>query len=98
VNTSFPASPKRCGSFFLLDNHLGVHLKEEFRPADVGHHDHGREILKPPRGCSFPIHLGVLRVLDEDRGGGHIGQSGARLTEEHLDLVKGAVDLGSDNV
>ncbi len=72
--------------------------KQEFLPADIGHHNHGRDILKTPGCRTFPIYLGVLRVLDKDRGRGHITQGGPNLAEEHLDLVKGAVDLGPDIV
>ena len=80
----------------LFDHHLGVHLKQEFIPADVSHHDHGRGILETPGRSHLPIYLCVLRVLDKDRGCSHIAQGGPCLSEEHLDLVKGAVDLGLD--
>ena len=82
----------------MLDSHFAVHFKKEFRSADVGHHNDGRQSLQAPGRGPFPINLGVLRMLDEDRGGDHICQGGPRLTKEHLNLLKGAVDLGSDIV
>ena len=79
-----------------IKSHFGINFKQEFLPADVGHHDDRRQILKTPGRGPLLIDQGVLGALDEDAGRDDVGQGGPLLADEGSDLVKGAVDLGPD--
>ena len=92
-----PMNPPESESFHRgVKSHLRVHLKQEFIPANVGHHDNGRQVLQAPGRSPRLIDRGVLGALDKDAGRGDVCKAGALLADEGGDLVEGAVDLGPD--
>jgi hypothetical protein len=79
-----------------MKSHFGVHLKQEFVPANVGRHDNSWQVLEAPGRGPLLIDQGVRGALHEDTGRRNVGQGGPFRPDESRDLVKGAVDLGPD--